>query len=124
MSNPVTFLENAEAYRRDLRRVKYGDERDPNMRTLLERIAPSNHVATMRKPIFAKAGRGDPRVPWIESHQILDELTAQGTPNWFLMANDEGRGFVKKKNRDFQFNAVALVFQRFLLDEPAESATH
>jgi hypothetical protein len=28
-SNLVTFLEHTEAYRRDLRRVEYGDERDP-----------------------------------------------------------------------------------------------
>jgi dipeptidyl aminopeptidase/acylaminoacyl peptidase len=32
MSNLVTFLEHTEAYRRDLRRVEYGDERDPAMR--------------------------------------------------------------------------------------------
>ena len=29
ISNLVTFLENTESYRRDLRRVEYGDERDP-----------------------------------------------------------------------------------------------
>ena len=40
MSNLVTFLEHTEAYRRDLRRVEYGDERDPKMREFLERIAP------------------------------------------------------------------------------------
>src|SRR3970282_122229 len=39
-SNFVSFLENTEAYRRDLRRVEYGDERDPKMREFLERIAP------------------------------------------------------------------------------------
>jgi len=32
MSNLVTFLEHTEAYRRDLRRVEYGDEREPKMR--------------------------------------------------------------------------------------------
>src|SRR2546430_6665871 len=40
MSNLVTFLEHTEAYRRDLRRVEYGDERDPKMREYLEKIAP------------------------------------------------------------------------------------
>lgn len=38
-SNLVTFLENTSGYRRDLRRVEYGDERDPKMRAFLERIA-------------------------------------------------------------------------------------
>ncbi len=69
MSNLVTFLEHTEAYRRDLRRVEYGDERDPATRTYLERIAPMNHLDAMHKPIFAVVGRNDPRVPWSESRR-------------------------------------------------------
>ena len=38
MSNLVTFLQHTEGYRRDLRRVEYGDERDPKMRDFLESI--------------------------------------------------------------------------------------
>jgi hypothetical protein len=34
---------------------------------------------------------------------------------WFLMANDEGHGFAKRKNRDFQFYATILFIQEFLL---------
>ena len=41
ISNFVTFLQNTEAYRRDLRRVEYGDERDPAMREFLQRTAPA-----------------------------------------------------------------------------------
>jgi dipeptidyl aminopeptidase/acylaminoacyl peptidase len=115
MSNLVTFLEHTETYRRDLRRVEYGDERDPAMRAYLEKIAPMNHLDAMHKPIFAVVGKNDPRVPWTESRQILDKLNAQGTPTWFLMANDEGHGYAKKKNRDFLFDAEVLFIQRYLL---------
>jgi len=114
MSNLVTFLEHTEAYRRDLRRVEYGDERDPAMRAYLEKIAPMNHLEAMHMPIFAVVGKNDPRVPWTESRQILDKLRAQGTPTWFLMANDEGHGYAKKKNRDFLFDAEVLFIQRYL----------
>jgi len=117
MSNLVTFLEHTEAYRRDLRRVEYGDERDPAMRAYLESIAPLNHLEAMHKPIFAVVGRNDPRVPWTESRQIIDKLNAQGTPNWFLVANDEGHGYAKKKNRDFLFNAQVLFIDRCLLND-------
>src|SRR5262249_37068702 len=41
-SKLVTFLEHTTGYRRDLRRVEYGDERDPKMRAFLEQIAPAN----------------------------------------------------------------------------------
>jgi dipeptidyl aminopeptidase/acylaminoacyl peptidase len=114
MSNLVTFLEHTEAYRRDLRRVEYGDERDPAMRAYLEKIAPMNHLEAMHLPIFAVVGKNDPRVPWTESRQILDKLNAQGTPTWFLMANDEGHGYAKKKNRDFLFDAEILFIERYL----------
>lgn len=116
MSNLVTFLEHTEAYRRDLRRAEYGDERDPAMRAYLEKIAPMNHLDAMHKPMFAVVGKNDPRVPWTESRQILDKLHAQGTPTWFMMANDEGHGYAKKKNRDFLFDAEVLFVERYLLD--------
>ena len=116
MSNLVTFLEHTESYRRDLRRVEYGDERDPAMRAYLEKIAPMNHLDTMHKPIFAVVGRNDPRVPWTESRQILDKLNAQGTPTWFMMANDEGHGYAKKRNRDFLFDAEVMFMRKYLLD--------
>ncbi len=116
MSNLVTFLEHTEAYRRDLRRVEYGDERDPAMRAYLEQIAPLNHLDAMHKPIFAVVGRNDPRVPWTESRQIIDKLEAQGTPTWFLVANDEGHGYAKKKNRDFMFDAEAAFIDDCLLN--------
>jgi dipeptidyl aminopeptidase/acylaminoacyl peptidase len=117
MTNLVTFLEHTEAYRRDLRRVEYGDERDPAMREYLEKIAPMNHLDSMRKPIFAIVGKNDPRVPWTESRQVMDKLRAQGTPTWFMVATDEGHGYVKKKNRDVSFDAEVLFINRCLISD-------
>ncbi len=117
ITNLVTFLEHTEAYRRDLRRAEYGDERDPAMREYLEKIAPMNHLDAMHKPLFAIVGKNDPRVPWTESRQVLDTLRAQGTPLWFMVANDEGHGYVKKKNRDFSFDAEVLFINRCLLSD-------
>jgi len=117
MSNLVTLLEHTEAYRRDLRRVEYGDERDPKMREYLERTAPLNNSEKIRKPVFAVVGRNDPRVPWTESRQMLDKLKNNGTPTWFLIANDEGHGYAKKKNQDFQFYATIMFVRTYLLGE-------
>ena len=113
-SNLVTFLENTEAYRRDLRRVEYGDERDPKMREFLERIAPMNNVEKIKKPMIVVAGKNDPRVPVSESDQIYAALKKQGTPVWYVKANDEGHGFQKKANQDFEFYAEAEFLQQYL----------
>ena len=116
MSNLVTFLEHTEAYRRDLRRVEYGDERDPKMREYLEKIAPMNNIEKIKKPMFVIAGKNDPRVPVSESQQIADALKKQGTPVWLMIANDEGHGYRKKANQDFQFYATVEFLQEYLLN--------
>ena len=114
-SNFVTFLKNTESYRRDLRRVEYGDERDPKMAEYLERIAPLNNAAKITKPLFVVQGANDPRVPKTEAEQIVATLKKQNTPIWFLMAKDEGHGFAKKKNADFQFYSTVQFMREFLL---------
>jgi Tol biopolymer transport system component/dienelactone hydrolase len=114
-SNLVTFLENTSGYRQDLRRVEYGDERDPKMREFLERIAPANNASNITKPLFVIQGKNDPRVPWTEAQQMVGVVRKNGTPVWYLMANDEGHGFSKKKNVDYQFYATILFVEKFLL---------
>jgi dipeptidyl aminopeptidase/acylaminoacyl peptidase len=121
-SNLVTLLQNTEAYRRDLRRVEYGDERDPKTREYLEKTAPLNNSEKIRKPVFAVVGKNDPRVPWTESRQMLDKLKGNGIATWFLMANDEGHGYSKKRNQDFLFYATVMYVRHFLLGENLTAA--
>jgi Dipeptidyl aminopeptidases/acylaminoacyl-peptidases len=115
MSNLVTFLEHTEAYRRDLRRVEYGDEREPKMHDFLEKIAPMNNIEKIKKPMMVVAGKNDPRVPVSESEQIVAALKKQNTPVWFLTGKDEGHGFRKKTNQDFQFYATVEFLKEYLL---------
>ena len=115
ISNLATFLKNTESYRRDLRRVEYGDERDPKMAEFMERTAPLNNAQKITKPLFVVQGANDPRVPKSEADQIVQTLKKQGTPVWYLLAKDEGHGFAKKKNADFQFYSTVQFIREFLL---------
>ncbi len=116
ISSFVTFLENTQDYRRDLRRVEYGDERDPDMRTFLNRISPLNQVNRLRTPLLVVQGLNDPRVPVTEAEQMVKALRSQGGTAWYLMAKDEGHGFAKKKNADFQFLSTLLFLEDNLLE--------
>lgn len=115
ISNFNTFLKNTETYRRDLRRVEYGDERDPKMFEFLNSIAPLNNAHKIKKPIFVVQGKNDPRVPYTEADQIVAAIRKNNTPVWYLTANDEGHGFGKKNNQDYQFYSSILFVQEFLL---------
>jgi dipeptidyl aminopeptidase/acylaminoacyl peptidase len=114
-SNLVTFLEHTSGYRQDLRRVEYGDERDSKMREFLERIAPANNAKNITKPLFVIAGQNDPRVPASESAQMVEVVRKNGTPVWWLLAKDEGHGYAKKKNRDYQYYATVMFVKEYLL---------
>ncbi len=115
MSSLSTFLKNTESYRRDLRRAEYGDERDPETAKFMERIAALNNVAKITKPLFVVQGANDPRVPKSEADQIVAALKKQNTPVWYLVGKDEGHGFQKKKNADFQFYATVQFIRDYLL---------
>ena len=120
ISNFVTFLENTQAYRRDLRRVEYGDERDPEIAAFFEEISPLNNASEITKPLFIIQGANDPRVPASEAEQILEAVRSNGGEAWFLLAMDEGHGFRKKSNRDFQSEAQTLFIQDVLELDAAE----
>jgi dipeptidyl aminopeptidase/acylaminoacyl peptidase len=111
ISNFVTFLENTSAYRRELRRVEYGNESDPAMRTFLQSISPLTNVSRIRSALFVAQGANDPRVPASEAEQIVAAVRQSGRPVIYMLARDEGHGFVKKRNRD-EFMALSAMFLR------------
>ncbi len=116
ISNFNTFLKNTESYRRDLRRVEYGDERDSSMAAFFEKISPLNHTREINKPLFIVQGKNDPRVPYTEAQQMADKIKNNGGIIWFLMANDEGHGFAKKNNQDYQFYSTIMFIENYLLN--------
>ncbi len=115
ISSFTTFLKNTQDYRRDLRRAEYGDEREPEMAAYLEKISPLTNVKKITKPLFVVQGKNDPRVPVTESEQMVKAIRENGGTVWYLMAQDEGHGFSKKKNADFQFLSTILFFRENLL---------
>src|SRR5215472_4145623 len=115
-SSLVTFLERTADYHRDLRRVEYGDERDPQIREFLERLAPLNHAASITKPLFVIQGENDPIVPRAESEQIVNAVRKNGAPVWYFAMKGEGHGISKKSNSDYRFYATVMFIKEFLLN--------
>jgi dipeptidyl aminopeptidase/acylaminoacyl peptidase len=115
VANFVSFLENTESYRRDLRRVEYGDERDPAMRAFLTRISPVNNAARIKAPLFVVHGRNDPRVPYTEAEQIVTAARKNGVAVWYLLADNEGHGYARKANVDYLFYAMIEFIRARLL---------
>ncbi len=119
ISNLVSFLNNTQAYRRDLRRAEYGDERKPEVRAVLERISPLNSVNRIQASLFVLQGKNDPRVPQSEAEQIVRAMRENKKDVWYLLALNEGHGFGKKENRD-EATTLSAWFLKEKLSPPAE----
>jgi dipeptidyl aminopeptidase/acylaminoacyl peptidase len=115
ISNFVTFLKNTNPYRVDLRRVEYGDEREPKMNAFLQKISPLTNVSKINIPLMVVTGANDPRVPASEADQVVAAVRKQGGAAWHVLAKDEGHGFRKKANQDYQFWASVMFWQNNLL---------
>jgi dipeptidyl aminopeptidase/acylaminoacyl peptidase len=115
ISSFATFLQNTQEYRRDLRRAEYGDERDPAMRAVHDRISPLTNAHKIKNPLLVVAGQNDPRVPVTESQQIVAAVRQGGGPVWYVVGKNEGHGFAKKVNQDYLQAVEVLFLNRYLL---------
>lgn len=123
ISDFTTFLENTSAYRRDLRRAEYGDERDPEMRAFFRKISPARRIHELDAALLLVHGENDPRVPFSEALQIVEGARQAGNEVWTLYARNEGHGFRRKENSDYLQAIQALFFRRFLFEKPGESTS-
>lgn len=109
-----TFLKNTSGYRRDLRRVEYGDERDPSMAAFLDSISPLTNRDRIRVPLLLCHGRNDPRVPFQESERIFSALRSRSVPVWFLSFRDEGHAFRDEASRATYYKVMGDFLTRYL----------
>ena len=85
------------------------------MREFLTKISPLTNASAIKKPLFVIHGKNDPRVPLNEAEQIVTTVQKNSVPVWYLMANDEGHGFSKKKNVDYEFYTTVQFIEEMLL---------
>ena len=122
ISNLVTDIERTAPEGQGLRRQEYGDERDPQVRAFLEKIAPLNHAAALNQPLFIAHGKNDTRVPVAQAEQMAAAVEKNGKPLWVMIVQDEGH-FIgsRRPTQDFLFSAWAFFVQTFLADRAPSS---
>jgi dipeptidyl aminopeptidase/acylaminoacyl peptidase len=67
------------------------------------------HTDKIRKPLLVLQGANDPRVPKVESDDIVEAVKKNGGTVEYLLFPDEGHGFSKKAN-EIRANKVILDF--------------
>jgi dipeptidyl aminopeptidase/acylaminoacyl peptidase len=80
----------------------------------LTRISPLFHAANIRTPLLVVQGANDPRVLQTESDEIVEVVRANGVPVEYVLFDDEGHGFSKRKNRIAASDTFVTFLERHL----------
>jgi dipeptidyl aminopeptidase/acylaminoacyl peptidase len=98
--NWVRTLESMPAWWGAQREALFDELGNPaEDRERLERISPLFHAENIVRPLLVVQGANDPRVLQVESDEIVEKVKARGVPVDYVIFDDEGHGFTKKKNR-------------------------
>jgi dipeptidyl aminopeptidase/acylaminoacyl peptidase len=115
ISDLASFVEHTQGWRRELQRSEFGDERDAKARGVMEQISPLNNAQRIKKPLLIIQGQNDPRVPVADTSKLV-AATKDRIPLWYILAKDEGHGFMNPANRDYRLYAEVLFIKEFLLN--------
>ncbi len=111
-SNLLTLLDSIPPYWEAARTViheRMGNPGTAEGKAKLERQSPLNSAAKIKAPLLVIQGANDPRVKKAESDQIVVALRDRGFAVEYLVAPDEGHGFVRPVN-EMASNALAEKF--------------
>jgi dipeptidyl aminopeptidase/acylaminoacyl peptidase len=130
-SNLVTLLNSIPPYWEAGRKMfheRMANPSTPDGQAQLVRQSPLNAAAKIRTPLLVVQGANDPRVKKAESDQIVVALRDRGFPVEYLVAPDEGHGFVRPVNNMAMFATVEKFLAkhlkgRFQETMPADVAT-
>jgi dipeptidyl aminopeptidase/acylaminoacyl peptidase len=107
VSNWVRTLESIPPYWESFRKALYEELGDPSIDAeRLRQISPLFHAGNIRRPLMVLQGANDPRVLRIESDEIVEAVRANGVPVEYVVFEDEGHGFLKKKNQNEGYRKI------------------
>lgn len=107
VSNWIRTLKNIPPWWETFREALYKKIGNPETQAdYLESISPLFHAHKIVKPLLVIQGANDPRVLKVESDEIVEAVRKNGVPADYVVIDDEGHGFGKKKNANLVGKAI------------------
>jgi dipeptidyl aminopeptidase/acylaminoacyl peptidase len=125
-SNMATLLESIPSYWESDRKGLYARMGDPTTtegRALLMERSPANFTDKIKTPLLVAQGANDPRVPRNQSERIVVGLRDRGLPVEYILAPDEGHGFIRPVNNMALYLATEKFLAKYLGGRYQEEAT-
>ncbi|UCE40591.1 MAG: S9 family peptidase [Candidatus Aminicenantes bacterium] len=118
ISNWVRTLESIPPWWESFKEALYAEMGNPE--TDLEKLrakSPLFHAENIVRPLMVLQGANDPRVLKVESDEIVEAVKKNGVPVEYIVFDDEGHGFVIKKNQIEGYSAVLAFLDKYLKAE-------
>jgi dipeptidyl aminopeptidase/acylaminoacyl peptidase len=115
VTNWVRTLQSIPPWWESGRKSLYDEIGNPD--TELERLkatSPVFHADKIRKPLIVIQGKNDPRVIKVESDELVEAVKKNGVPVEYVVFDDEGHGFTKKKNQITAYAAILAFLDKHL----------
>lgn len=120
VSNWVRTLESIPPYWESFREALYQEIGNPATQLdFLKETSPLFHADKINKPLIVLQGKNDPRVILPESDDIVAAVKKNNVPVEYVVFDDEGHGFTKKKNQIEGYGAVLKFLDTHLKGVPA-----
>jgi dipeptidyl aminopeptidase/acylaminoacyl peptidase len=118
VTNWLRTLENIPPYWESFREALYKEIGNPKtQRDFLIETSPLFHADKINKPLMVLQGANDPRVIKAESDEIVAAVKKNGVPVEYVVFDDEGHGFTKKKNQIEGYGKVLVFLDKYLRSE-------
>jgi len=115
VSNWERTLKEIPAWWETMRDVLYKKIGDPYQETdYIRSISPLFHAKNITKPLIVLQGANDPRVLKVESDEIVEAVRENSVPVEYIVFDDEGHGFTKRKNQIEGYEAVKEFLDQYL----------
>lgn len=90
---------------------------DNNDEEYWKALSPLLHASRISRPLLVLQGANDPRVPKVESDELVEKVKANGVPVEYVIFEDEGHGFNKKKNQVAAYGAMIRFLDRYVAEK-------
>ncbi|KQZ66721.1 peptidase S9 [Lysobacter sp. Root559] len=115
VTNWLRTLESIPPYWENIRLALYKEVGDPaTQRDFLIATSPLFHADKINKPLMVLQGANDPRVIKPESDEIVAAVRKNGVPVEYVVFDDEGHGFSKKKNQIEGYGKILVFLDTYL----------
>jgi dipeptidyl aminopeptidase/acylaminoacyl peptidase len=119
VTNWLRTLKSIPPYWESQRKALYKELGDPFTldSVRLKKISPLFHTDKVTKPLMVLQGSKDPRVLQVESDEIVAGVKKNGVHVEYVLFDDEGHGFRKKKNQIESNSRILNFLDKYLKKE-------